>query len=225
MESGHRPCLLAPLHQLYSILQRCPGFWSWMDLHRPTSLACPIHKMLSPAIASIALAGLAAAAMSTTDSLLLMAGSCISHDIMRKYVHERKGIVRDEAFYVKASRITILIVGIVTILGALNTPGLILVITSYAVALTGASFAAPMVLGLNWKRTSSSALLLLCSVDFGFGYMGDYEPDGARVHPHGSSHHSRVCRIDNPGCRSHFGLNRIDATLEQFFPEKRSAKG
>ena len=61
-----------------------------MDGLASSDQALPVlfTKMLSPAIASIALAGLAAAAMSTTGLLLLMAGSCISHDIMRKYVHE-----------------------------------------------------------------------------------------------------------------------------------------
>jgi sodium/proline symporter len=116
-------------------------------------------QMLSPTMASIALAGLAAAAMSTTDSLLLMSGSCIAHDILRQYIHKKQGVEKDETYYVKVSRATILVVSLITIVGALNTPGLILVITSYAVALTGASFACPMILGLNWKRTSTSAAL------------------------------------------------------------------
>lgn len=195
-----------------------------MDGLASSDQALPVlfTKMLSPAIASIALAGLTAAAMSTTDSLLLMAGSCISHDIMRKYVHERKGIVRDEAFYVKASRITILIVGIVTILGALNTPGLILVITSYAVALTGASFAAPMVLGLNWKRTSSSAAF--ASMLGGFLASGIWA-----IMSQMGLEFTRTVHPIIPGFVVSIILvvavtlvtDRVsDATLEQFFPEK-----
>lgn len=117
-------------------------------------------ELLSPTLASLSLAGLAAAAMSTTDSLLLMVGACISHDFLRKSQHERKGVVKDEKYYVKVSKITIAIVGIVAVIGAMYTPGLILVITSYAVALTGASFAFPLVLGLNWKRVSTSAVLV-----------------------------------------------------------------
>jgi len=116
-------------------------------------------QLLSPGVAAIALAGLAAAAMSTTDSLLLMTGACISHDFLRKGIHEKKGLVKDEKYYVKVSQITIGVIGLVAIIGAMNTPGLILIITSYAVALTGASFAFPLVLGLNWKRTSTGAAL------------------------------------------------------------------
>ena len=124
------------------------------------ALTVLFSTLLSPTVASIALAGLAAAAMSTTDSLLLMVGACISHDFLRKGIHEKNGIEKDEKYYIKVSRITIGIVGIVAIIGAMYTPGLILVITSYAVALTGASFAFPLVLGLNWKRTSTSAALV-----------------------------------------------------------------
>lgn len=134
------------------------------------ALTTLFSMLLNPTMASIALAGLAAAAMSTTDSLLLMSGACIAHDFLRKGFHEQKGIVKDEQYYMRVSRLVIGLVGVVAIVGAMFTPGLVLIITSYAVALTGAAFACPLVLGMSWKRTSTSAAL--CSMIGGFAGAG-----------------------------------------------------
>lgn len=130
-----------------------------MGLPPDKILTTLMSVMLSPLWASIALAGLAAAAMSTTDSLLLMSGAAIAHDFLRKGINEKKGVEKSEEYYMKVSKKTIGIIGIVSIIGAMYTPGIVIVIVSYAVALTGASFALPMVLGCSWKRITTKAAL------------------------------------------------------------------
>lgn len=130
----------------------------WTGLKSPDqALTTLIGGYMDPFWASVALAGIAAAAMSTVSSLLLMSGAAIAHDLVRKSYHEPKGIHKSEEYYLKVSQATVAVVGLVALIGAFYTPTLVLVLVSYAVALTGASFAMPMLLGLTWKRVSSSA--------------------------------------------------------------------
>ncbi|MBE3582235.1 MAG: hypothetical protein IMW96_11500 [Thermoanaerobacteraceae bacterium] len=125
------------------------------DQALPTLMA----TYLSPFWEAVALSGVAAAAMSTVSSLLLLSGAAISHDFLRKSYFEPRGIVKSEGYYLAISRLTLLAVGLVALAGAFKTPTLVLTIVSYAVALSGAAFAMPMLLGLVWRRTSSAAAL------------------------------------------------------------------
>lgn len=132
----------------------------WSGLKSPDqALPVLMAKYLSPFWAAVSLSGVAAAAMSTVSSLLLMSGAAISHDFLRKGYFEPRGIQKSEAYYVRISRLVLLAVGIVALLGALKTPTMVLTIVSYAVALSGAAFAMPMLLGLVWKRTTKAAAL------------------------------------------------------------------
>ena len=70
-----------------------------------------VTQLLTPALAALALTGIASAAMSTTDSLLLMSGSAIAHDLLRRSYDEPRGIQRDERTYLKISRWSIVLVG------------------------------------------------------------------------------------------------------------------
>lgn len=130
----------------------------WTDLKSPDqAFPALIAKYLSPFWKAMALAGVASAAMSTVSSLLLLSGAAIAHDFLRKSYHEPRGIHKSEKYYLRVSQITLFGVGIVAMVGAFFTPTLILTIVSYAVALTGASFAMPILLGLVWKRVSPKA--------------------------------------------------------------------
>ena len=103
--------------------------------------------------------GIASAAMSTTDSLLLMSGSAIAHDLMRKCHDEPKGIVRDEGYYLRISRISIVVIGAIACICAIPDLALLLQIVSYAVAIVGSAFFFPLVFGLNVRRISREAAL------------------------------------------------------------------
>ena len=118
-----------------------------------------VQMLLSPAMAAFALTGIASAAMSTTDSLLLMSGSVIAHDLMRKCHDEPKGIVRDEGYYLRISRISIVVIGAIACICAIPDLALLLQIVSYAVAIVGSAFFFPLVFGLNVRRISREAAL------------------------------------------------------------------
>lgn len=103
----------------------------------------------TPWLGAIAITGVVSAAIATADSLLLMTGAAIAHDLFRKCYYEPRGIEKDERFYLRISRGAVVAVGVVAFLGAVRTPELILNIVSYAVALVGVAFFFPMLFGLN----------------------------------------------------------------------------
>ncbi|MGI6128504.1 MAG: sodium:solute symporter family protein [bacterium] len=128
----------------------------WDQLQTPDQAFPVLVQTYLPSFwGAFALAGVAAAAMSTVSSLLLLSGAAIAHDLLRKCYHEPNGIKKSDEYYLQVSRLTLLGVGVVALIGAFYTPTLVLTIVSYAVALTGAAFAMPMLLGLIWPRTSS----------------------------------------------------------------------
>ena len=118
-----------------------------------------VTLLLPPVLAAFALTGIASAAMSTTDSLLLMSGAAVSHDLLRKCIDEPRGTVRDDRFYLLVSRLAIVAIGAVAFLGAIPDIALILRIVSYAVAIVGATFFFPLIVGLTSKRVSREAAI------------------------------------------------------------------
>jgi Na+/proline symporter len=115
----------------------------------PTLVTFVTQLAGTPALGALAITGVVSAAIATADSLLLMTGAAVAHDLLRKCYYEPRGERKDERFYLRISRITIVLVGIVSLLGAMRTPELVLNIVSYAVALVGVAFFFPMILGLN----------------------------------------------------------------------------
>jgi SSS family transporter len=118
-----------------------------------------VSGLLTPALAAIALTGIASAAMSTTDSLLLMSGSAIAHDLVRRSYDEPKGIKRDERTYLTISRFSIVIVGVIAFACSIPDFALILRIVSYAIAIVGSAFFFPLLVGMTSKRVSREAAL------------------------------------------------------------------
>lgn len=153
-------CLLVMVFLLYGnlYLGAAARILVWDQIGAPDQAFPALVKLLlGPVSASVALTGIAAAAMSTTDSLLLLSGAAVSHDLLRKCFHEPRGIAKSETYYVRASRIAIMTVGVVALLFAFRTPQLILAIVSYAVAMIAATFFFPLIFGLWSRRTTPAA--------------------------------------------------------------------
>lgn len=114
-----------------------------------------VLSVASPLVAALALTGVAAAAQSTTSSLLLMSGASIAHDLLRKCFYEPRKIVKSEHFYLFVARLSIILVGLISFVAAIQTPALILQIVSYAVAIVGTTFFFPLLLGMHWKAVTA----------------------------------------------------------------------
>lgn len=155
-------CLLVIAFLLYGnlYLGAAARITVWDQIRTPDQAFPELLRLhLSPALAAVALTGIASAAMSTTDSLLLLSGAAVAHDLLRKCHDEPRRIVRDERTYLLASRAAIVGVGAIGFIGALQTPQLILAIVSYAVAMVGAAFFFPLLFGLTSRRTTPAAAL------------------------------------------------------------------
>ena len=116
-------------------------------------------ELIYPLFAGLFFAAIWAAAMSTTDAQLIVAGSAISHDL---YPILRKKLKKDlpsEASLVKISRIIMVIVGAASALTALKPPGLIVYIMALAMILLISSFFIPLIMGIWWKRATRTGAL------------------------------------------------------------------
>ena len=105
---------------------------------------------LPPILAGFACAGVLAAAISSSDSYLLISASAVSQNLYR-------GIFKKDATEKQVmwcSRFTLVIVTIIAMVIAWNSNSTIFGITSFAWAGFGAAFGPLMLLSLFWKRTT-----------------------------------------------------------------------
>jgi SSS family transporter len=118
-------------------------------------LAMPMISLaVLPALfGSIMLAAITSAMMSTVDSLLLVAGSALSYDIYPTFagrpIEGSKRVVLD--------RLGVLVVGVAPLILLLSGVGedeLVQFIVLLFTAIMGASFFAPVVLGVLWRRAT-----------------------------------------------------------------------
>ncbi len=114
-----------------------------------------IQKLLSPWGAGLMMAGVLAAAVSTADSVLLMAGTTFVNDIVLK-VSPRK---YSSAMILKMSRGATLIIGILGIIFSFYTNSGVLWIQANMVGILGAMLAVVVLGAFAWKRGNSQGAL------------------------------------------------------------------
>ena len=107
------------------------------------------------------IAGAVAAAFSTVAGLLMIMGTGLAYDFYATI----KPKVDDEKL-LKISSWTMLVVGIIVTLISLRPPAFLLVTVVWAFGIAGASFGAPMVMGIWWKRTTREGALAGMLVGF-----------------------------------------------------------
>lgn len=105
---------------------------------------------LPPILAGFACAGVLAAAISSSDSYLLISASAVSQNLYRGVF--KKDATEKQVMW--CSRITLVIITIVAMAIAWNSNSTIFGITSFAWAGFGAAIGPLMLLSLFWKRTT-----------------------------------------------------------------------
>ncbi|MDD2417496.1 MAG: sodium/proline symporter PutP [Oscillospiraceae bacterium] len=100
--------------------------------------------------AGVILAGVLAATMSTSDSQLLVASSGISQNFFKGILHKNAS----DKLIMWISRITIIIIAIISVIIALDENSSIFSIVSFAWAGFGAAFGPVVLFSLFWKRTT-----------------------------------------------------------------------
>lgn len=118
-------------------------------------LAMPLiaRAALPPFLGSILLAAITAAMMSTVDSLLIVAGSALSHDIYGSFFGRHSTARRRDI----VNRVGVALVGtapLVLLLSGVGDGELVQFIVLLFTALMGASFFAPVVFGVFWRRAT-----------------------------------------------------------------------
>ncbi len=124
------------------------------------------HYMPSRIMAGLAVAAVMAAVMSTTDALILAVASAAVNDIYKKHINPNAS---EKTIY-KMSLIMTWVAGLLAVYFAFNPPKLLTMLYTAAVGLLGASFFAPIVLGIWWKKATSSGALWSC-VAGGVSYL------------------------------------------------------
>ncbi|MDD6311171.1 MAG: sodium:solute symporter family protein [Firmicutes bacterium] len=99
--------------------------------------------------------GAVSVGITTADSFLLVSGSIISNDIISKTLH----IKLSDKQQMLSIRAVIAVIGVVSIIMALNPPDLIFTLIMFAIALVMPLFPI-LVLGIYWKRATKQAAVV-----------------------------------------------------------------
>ncbi len=110
-------------------------------------------------IAGVILSGILASTMSTSDSQMLAAASSVSENILGRFLWNRTDVSAEEKAKaergkIRAARITVLCVALVSIFFAWDPNSSVFRIVSFAWAGFGGSFAALTLFSLFWRRTN-----------------------------------------------------------------------
>lgn len=111
-----------------------------------------VVKLFPPGVGALLLAAIVAAGMSTLNSYLILLGSTIAGDVIRTLKP-----TMPERTLVLLTRIMIVVVAIIPILGAINPPGIIVTIVGLAFSVITSAFVAPLVFGLYWRGSTGTA--------------------------------------------------------------------
>lgn len=106
------------------------------------------ERLFTPFIAGLIWSAVLAAIMSTASAQLLVTASAIANDFYANLIHK----TASDKELVFVSRITVLIVALISIYLALDPDSLILTMVAYAWAGFGAAFGPAILFSLFWKR-------------------------------------------------------------------------
>jgi len=109
-------------------------------------------EVLPPVVSALLLVAMMSAIMSTVNSVLLVTGATVSHDLYARFVR------RDatDTQLVRINRIAILGLAVVPVLVALQKLGDVQGIVVLQTKFVASFFFAPVVMGLNWRRGSAA---------------------------------------------------------------------
>lgn len=99
----------------------------------------------------IVMAAIMAAIMSTADALLLQGGTIASHDLLARFI--RADLTQRQRVWV--SRITVLVLGAVGYLIAVNDPPAVAAVVIFATTILGAAFVPAYVAAAWWPRANT----------------------------------------------------------------------
>ena len=113
-----------------------------------------LQRGMNPFLASIFIAGIVAAGMSTIDGILVTTTGAVTRDIYQKIINKN---ATDEAV-MSLSKVVTVIIGIVVICFGVFQPGSIFVINLFAFS-GMAIFVVPILFGIYWKKATAKGAI------------------------------------------------------------------
>ena len=137
-------------------------------------LATPEIGGLPFVISGMVAAGGLAAALSTSDGLLLAMANGLSHDLYYKMIDPKASVNKR----VRISKTVLLIVAVFAALVAQQNPADILFLVSAAFSFAASGFFPALILGIFWKRTTNAGVSfgMLTGIFVTFYYMAINQP-------------------------------------------------
>jgi SSS family transporter len=120
-------------------------------------------QVLPPLMGALMIAAIIAAIMSTVDSVLLVTGSAVSHDIYYRLINPNA----TESQRLKVNRIAILVTGAIPILLTLQRLDIVQFIVNAYASLMASGIAVAVLVGLYWKRASTAGAIASMAIGFG----------------------------------------------------------
>ena len=113
-----------------------------------------LQRGMNPFLASICIAGLVAAGMSTSDGILVTTTGAVTRDIYQKIINKD---ATDESV-MKMSKVVTVIIGIIVICFGVFQPGSIFEINLFAFS-GMAIFVVPILFGIYWKKATAKGAI------------------------------------------------------------------
>ncbi|WP_279004133.1 sodium/pantothenate symporter [[Clostridium] scindens] len=118
-----------------------------------------LQRGLNPFLASLFIAGIVAAGMSTIDGILVTTTGAVTRDIYQKIVNKK---ATDERI-MKLSKVVTILIGLVVILFGVFQPGSIFEINLFAFS-GMAVFVVPILFGMYWKESTAPGAIAAVAV-------------------------------------------------------------
>jgi SSS family solute:Na+ symporter len=114
------------------------------------------RNVLTPFGGAIVLAGVIAAGMSTFASVLIILSSSMIQDIVKKGL--KKDLNREKSLLY--SKISSLVIGLISLAIAFKPPALVLTLTAFAWAVIASTTLWPILFGIYWKKTTKTGCVV-----------------------------------------------------------------
>lgn len=106
-------------------------------------------------LAAILLSAIMAAIMSTSDSILMQAGTILSRDIYQRFIDKNASHQK----MVLVSRLSVLLAGVIGVLVAIIQPPKVFDLVVFAFGTLGNSFMVPYIAAVYWKHANKAGVL------------------------------------------------------------------
>jgi Na+/proline symporter len=124
-------------------------------------------QVLPPLMGALMIAAIIAAIMSTVDSVLLITGSAVSHDIYYRLINP----AATESQRLRVNRIATVVTGAIPILLTLQQMAIVQFIVNAYASLMASGIAVAVLIGLFWKRASTAGAIASMAVGFGIALI------------------------------------------------------